>query len=508
METTAKKRYEDLVRYRSNVETRAEKYAEWTIPNIFPDSSSNDSDAMTNALNSIGAEALNNLTNKLLLALFSPGNPFFRVDLKPETKVSVMQLLQLEEETELDALMSGVEKETMKVLGRKGLRDAAFAILQQLVVTGNALLHYPEGKDMVVYTLRDYVVDRTSYGDVKAIIVKDEKVYGSLSPTMQQAASSDSRQYKDDDVVCFYVWSRLRSDGKFEVTQWIEDTALSTEDTKGIFPKERLPYIPLTWRISRGHNYGTGLVEEYAGDFKALEVLTDSFVRGLAVAADLKQLVNPGGLTDIEDLVQAPFGAYVHGRAEDISVPQLNKVADYKLLMEGIDSFSRRIARAFLLSSQVTRQAERVTAFEIQQQINELETALGGVYTRLAATLQQPLAALAMAEVDTELSEKNGISPMVTTGIDAISRFNEMSSVQMWLQDLGMLGQLPDVAVATLNLESLGSYMASSRGIDAAKFVKTQEQMQQEQQAIQQQQAQMQAQEAATQAAASGKLTE
>ena len=500
---TAKERYEELSKHRNDVENRAEQYAKWTIPNVFPDETSTDTNTMTNALNSIGAEALNNLTNKLLLALFSPGNPFFRVDLEPSTKVTVMQMLNLEEETQLDAIMSGVERESMKVLGRKGLRDAAFSVIQQLIVTGNAMLHYPANRPMVVYTLRDYVVDRDSFGGIKATIIKERKVFGSLSQDLK-AMVSTTKSYKDSDEVCFYVWSRKRSDGKYEVTQWLEDTKLSDDDTKGVYPEERLPYIPLVWKRARGHNYGTSLVEEYAGDFKALEVLTDSFVKGLAVAADLKQLVNPGGITDIEDLVKSEFGAYVHGRADDISVPQLNKVADYKLLMEGIDSFSKRIARAFLLSSVVTRDAERVTAFEVQQQINELETALGGVFTKLSTSMQRPLAALAMAEVDSELSKKNGIEPMVITGIDAISRFNEMSNVQMWLQDLGLINQLPPQAIQALNLEALGSYMASSRGIDADKFVKSPEQVKQEQEDMMQQQMQMQAQEAGANAMAQG----
>ena len=495
MENTAKKKYASLSSNRKNVEDRAEQYARWTIPNLFPRTTDTDNDIKAGKLNSIGAEALNNLTNKLLLALFSPGNPFFRIDLKPETKTMVMQSLGLEQEVQLDAMMSAVEKEAMNVLGRKGLRDAAFSILQQLVVTGNCLLYYkPEG-DMVVYTLRDYVVERDSYGGIRCIIIKEEKVFSTLSKE-NQAIASKLKTYKPDDKISFYIMIKPASNGKYHITQYLEDDELTTPETMGIYPKNRLPYIPLTWRMARGHNYGTSLVEEFAGDFLALEILTDSFVKGLAVAADLKQLVNPSGLTDIDDLVSSEFGAYVQGRAEDISVPNLNKAADYNLLLQGIDSFNKRIARAFLLTSQVTRDAERVTAYEVQQQVNELETALGGVYTRLSKTLQQPLAALAMAEIDTELSEKNGIEPMVITGIDAVSRFNEMSNVQAWLQDLGMLGQMPPEALATLNVEALGSYMASSRGIDATKYVKSPEQVQAEQEQMRQQQMQQQGQEA------------
>ena len=493
--TTAKSKYESLKSIRQNVENRAETYANWTIPNIFPDTSSQDSDSLTKFLNSIGAEALNNLTNKLLLALFSPGTPFFRIELTPEAKNNAMQALGLEQEVELDVILSRIEKECMKQLGRKGLRSAMFSTIQQIVVTGNALVYYPpENTDIVVYTLRDFVLERDSYGIVQQIIIQDKRVFKTLPDDTKQMLLK-GKSYKDDDEVSYYVW--IKKEGtKYYLDQYLEDILLTDEETRGIYTEDNLPYFPVAWRLARGHNYGTSLVEEYAGDFKALEILVESFVKGLAVAADLKQLVNPSGLTDIDDLVSSEFGAYVLGRAEDITVPQSNKGADYQLLYQGIEMFTTRIARAFLLSNMVTRNAERVTAFEIQQQINELETALGGVYTRLAAALQQPLATLSMKEINSELTPLNGVEPVVITGIDAISRFNEMSNVQLWLQDLGMLNSLPQPALQALNLVQLGSYMGSSRGVEVDKFVKSEEQIQAEQEAAMQQQMQMQGQEA------------
>lgn len=504
METTAKARYQTLKAIRKNVEDRAEKYAEWTIPNIFPDSTSQDSNALTKYLNSIGAEALNNLTNKLLLALFSPGTPFFRVELTPKAKQDAMLSLGLEQEVELDVILSRIEKECMKLLGRKGLRSAMFTTIQQIIVTGNALVYYPPDPDtpVTVYTLRDYVIDRDSFNNVKEILVEDRRVYKTL-PDETKAMLTTGKTYKDDDEVCYYIWIQKKGN-RFFLDQYVEDILLTDDDTRGVYPEKMLPYFPVSWRLARGHNYGTSLVEEYAGDFKALEILIESFVKGLAVAADLKQLVNPGGMTDIDDLVTSEFGAYVLGRAEDITVPQMNKAADYQIVFQGIDMFSKRIARAFLLSNMVTRDAERVTAFEVQQQINELETALGGVYTRLAAALQEPLAILAMKELDSELTPINGVEPIVITGIDAISRFNEMSNVQLWLQDLGMLNSLPPTALQTLNIPQLGSYMGSSRGVEVDKFVKSEEQIQAEQEAMMQQQMAMQQQEAMNGAVAQG----
>ncbi|WP_265102931.1 portal protein, partial [Acinetobacter baumannii] len=54
--------------------------------------------------------------------------------------------------------------------------------------------------------------------------------------------------------------------------------------------------------------------------------------------------------------------------------------------------YVNRIGKGFLLSSSIVRDAERVTAEEIRMQANELETSLGGVYSRLAVDFQKPMA--------------------------------------------------------------------------------------------------------------------
>ena len=61
---------------------------------------------------------------------------------------------------------------------------------------------------------------------------------------------------------------------------------------------------------------------------------------------------------------------------------------------------TRRLGAAFLLNTAVTRDAERVTAQEIRMQAQELESSLGGVYSRLANELQLPLAKRLLQEID------------------------------------------------------------------------------------------------------------
>lgn len=501
MESTASAKYASLEKQKKVVADRAETFSAWTIPSIFPDNTSGDNDTLVNSFNSIGAEAVNNLTNKLLVALFSPSRPFFRIDLDHKARQRVVEDMALESETQLDTLLSQIELEGMRVLAKRNIRTNIFQAIQQLIVTGNSLVYYPENEDsIIVYSLRDYVVERCPKGKVKTIIIKEMRKFSSLSEENQSIAMKH-KSYRAEDLVAFYTWTSKVGE-KFEVNQYLEDTKLTNDSTKGVYPADKLPYITLTWRLARNRNYGTSLVEEYAGDFHALTVLYESFVKGLADMADIKKLVNPGGMTDIEDLVRSEFGAYVLGRADDISIPQSNKAADYGVLQSGIDQFTKRIARAFLLGSAVVRDSERTTAVEVQQQAQELETSLGGVYTRLAEDLQSPLASLAMLEIDTELSKTNGVNPMIITGMEAISRYHDMDNFKLWLNDIAMTAQMPPEVLQRLDVSAISEYAASARGLEAGKFVKSEEQVAEEQQAMMQQQVEMQNQQAQGQAQA------
>ena len=63
---------------------------------------------------------------------------------------------------------------------------------------------------------------------------------------------------------------------------------------------------------------------------------------------------------------------------------QTDKQYDLRVVVDAIQRFEERMSFAFLLNAAVQRDAERVTAQEIRYMANELETALGGVYSLLS----------------------------------------------------------------------------------------------------------------------------
>jgi hypothetical protein len=154
--------------------------------------------------------------------------------------------------------------------------------------------------------------------------------------------------------------------------------------------------------------------------------------------------------------------------------------------------YINRIGKAFLLGSAVVRDAERVTAEEIRMQANELETTLGGVYSRMAVDFQGPMAFWLTKLTGVTLNGK-GITPMVITGLDALSRNGDLDNLKMALQDLASVAGMPPQALAVLQWDAIAKAIFMGRGVAYKDYVKSADQIaadqQQEQQAALAQQA-------------------
>ena len=80
--------------------------------------------------------------------------------------------------------------------------------------------------------------------------------------------------------------------------------------------------------------YGRGRVEQFLGDLKSLEGLSQALVEGSAAAAKVVFTVSPSSTTKPQTLAQAGNGAIVQGRPDDIGVVQVGKTADFRTAYE------------------------------------------------------------------------------------------------------------------------------------------------------------------------------
>jgi len=243
-----------------------------------------------------------------------------------------------------------------------------------------------------------------------------------------------------------------------------------------------------------GQEYGRSFVEEIVGDLKSLEALTRAIVEGSAASAKLLFLVRPNGTTKMRSIADAPNGAIISGAIEDVTTLQANKFNDFRVAQETMNVISERLAYSFLLNSSVQRNAERVTAEEIRYMAQELETALGGIYSVLSQEFQVPMVNLLLAKMQKEGKmpkfPKDTLKPQIVTGLEALGRGQDLNKLSQFLQMLQPLGA--EVIASELNVSDYLARLGASLGIDTQGLVKSEEQKMQEQQAQQEQMQQQQ----------------
>jgi hypothetical protein len=453
--------------YRESVISRCEVYAGWTIPSVFPVAEINDSTEQQGDYQSVGAQAVTNLSNKIMMALFQPSKPFFRINLSNEERNKVMGESGLTS-AQVDAALAEAEREAMRELEAINARVVMNDVMQQLIITGNTVLYMPDDGDRKLqsYSLRDFAIKRDLRGNMIKLIIREVKQVLALPDEL--AATARAHGYNDKDEVSIYTGVCRYDDEKYVVWQELESVAYAHTNV-GKYTKDTLPWLPLTWNLVRNNDYGSGLVETYAGDFHTLSTLAETILDFTTVVTDVKFLVNPAGMTDPKVLNQAKSGSYVHGLETDIFVLTANVTDATNFLTNQFESVSRRIGAGFLLNTLVTRQAERVTAEEIKMQAHELESSLGGVYSRLASELQIPLAKRLLKKLNKAFAN---VKPVIVTGLESLSRNSELDNLRAFFQDLISLADVPQQVSARIDYNNLIATLGAGHGVAFEKFLK------------------------------------
>ena len=478
-------------RYRGEREhylQRGRESSLYTIPSLLPDQDHRASTELLTPFQSIGAEGVNNLSSKLLLSLLPPNAPFFRLVVDN----SELEALLADKRSEAEEGLAKIERMVMQEIEVRGLRVPISEALKQLIVAGNVLIYLPPEGQIRVFRLDRYVVKRDSMGNPLEIITKESLSPLSLPERAREiiADPESENPTKDLDLYTCIKWT-----GKnWKIHQELEGQIVP--GSEGSFTKDKNPFIALRFTHMDGEDYGRGYVEEYLGDLKSLESLTQSIVEGSAAAAKVLFLVRPNGTTRVKTLAESPNGAIVTGDDNDVSSLQLGKSQDFNIAQQTIQMLQTRLSRVFLMNSSIRRDAERVTAEEIRVARQELEIALGGVYAILSQEFQLPLVEILMHRMAKEKKipklPGDALKPLIVTGVEALGRGEDLNKLGMFLQSLAPLGEQ---AMAELNISDYINRLAGSLGIDTEGLIKSEEQKQVEQQAAMQQQQAMQNQQ-------------
>ncbi len=445
---------------------RCENFASLTIPKLcLPQGFDQMAMDQTHDYQSIGAQAVNHLTNKMMLALFAPTRPFFRSDLGKKTQEE-LAANGIDPNTVVAGL-GAIERDAVKVLDKKAQRPKLYTTMRHLIVTGNALLCLYKDS-MRVMGIKYFCVKRTATGKLHTGIIKECIKYDELE---QDVKSHLIGKFSDDTEIEHYRWITLLDNGDYEMTQWVNETLLPRK-FNGKWSEENLPYRFLTWDLADEADYGTGLVEEYAGDFEALSVLSEAVVNGAVLGTEYRWLVKPTGLTSADDLNSSRNGDALPGSPDDIAPTQGGNPVAIQVADKVIERYERRVAFGFLMNSLVTRDAERVTAEEVRLTAQELESAFGGVYSSLGVSVQLPVAHWLLKAIDVKIAGTD-ISITVVTGLDALSRGGDLENLRLAFGDLTAVFQgIPPELQGRLKFKALTDYIGNGRGIDLSPFIK------------------------------------
>jgi len=485
---TARERYNQLSSNRTQFLDTAVECSELTLPYLVKDDTNTNRKTLRTPWQSVGAKAVVNLSAKLGLALLPPQTTFFKLQIRDD---KLGEELPAEVRSELDLTFAKMERMVMDYVNASSDRVVLNQALKHLVVSGNALIFM--GKDgLKHYPLNRFVVNRDGNGNVIEIVTKElisRKLLGLPETTPNSVVDETNGGYGTDDKDVA-VYTCVKIDDKSGRWTWHQEAFDKIiEGTKSTAPKNTSPWLVLRFNTVDGEDYGRGRVEEFLGDIRSLEGLSQALVEGASAASKVIFLVSPSSTTKPKTIAEAGNGAIVQGRPEDVAVIQVGKTADFRTAAEQAQSIERRISDAFLILN--IRQSERTTAEEVRLTQLELEQQLGGLFSLLTVEFLIPYLdrTLHILQRSNQLPKipKDIVRPQIVAGVNALGRGQDRESLT---QFVGTIAQTmgPEALMKFVDPSEYIKRLAAAQGIDVLNLVKSEQQLQQE--AQQQQEAQ------------------
>ena len=498
---TARQRYDRLSSDRSQFLNSARQAADLTLPYLIRDDESTTKSnlRLPQPWQSTGAKGVVTLASKLMLALLPPQTSFFKLQVND---INLPEDLGPQIRSELDLSFAKIERTIMESISESGDRVVVHQALKHLVVAGNALI-FMSKDGLKLYPLNRYVVDRDGNGNVIEIVTKEtisKKLVKKFYPDFKQEGVVDDTTMPNDE--CIIYTHVTRDNNRWVWHQELDGVILPR--SMGKAPIDANPWLVLRFNHVDGEVYGRGRVEEFLGDLKSLEALSQAIVEGSAAAAKVVFTVSPSSTTKPQTLAKAGNGAIIQGRPEDIGVVQVGKTADFSTAYQMIGSLTQRLNEAFLILN--VRDSERTTAEEVRMTQLELEQQLGGLFSLLTVEFLVPYLnrKLNIAQKTGEIPRlpKGGVvRPTIVAGINALGRGQDRESLAQFLTVLAQtLG--PEAIGQFVNPDEVIKRLAAASGIDVLNLVKSMEEKQAEQQQQMAQQQEMMAMQQQPQLAA------
>ena len=478
----ARERYEALSSGRNQFLDVAVDASRLTLPYLIKlDDTDNTHATLKTPWQSVGAKSVVNLASKLMLALLPPQTTFFKLQIRDD---KIGTEIQPEVRSELDLAFAQIERQVMDSINASNDRVIIHQAIKHLIVSGNSLV-YMSKDGLKNYPLNRFVVNRDGNGDVLEIVTKElisRKVLGLpiREPKPNAVGDDGINPGNEDEDVPVYTYVKLEEkSGRWKWHQEVFDKILP--NSQGSAPKSSTPWLPLRFNSVDGEDYGRGRVEEFLGDLRSLEALSQALIEGSAAAAKVVFLVSPSSTTKPQTLAQAGNGAVIQGRPDDVSVVQVGKTADFRTAADMAQTISQRIYDAFLVLN--IRQSERTTAEEVRLTQLELEQQLGGLFSLLTVEFLQPYLNRKMLVLTRSgrvpSIPKEFVQPTIVAGVNALGRGQDQESLIRFITTVAQtMG--PEAIERYIDPTEYLKRLAAAQGIEVMNLVKSPETIEQD----------------------------
>lgn len=473
MEDTAKARYAALQPAREPFLRRARRCAEQTIPALLPPQGHSPTADLPNPGSSLGARGVTHLANKLMMAMYPPGRKSFLLTVPPSV------LAESPDGTlppDMENALAKLEDTLAEKIEQIRWRSHTGVMMQHLLIAGNAVEQMLDDGRLKLFRLDQFVLVRDPSGEPIELVIHEQMYRASLpEDLLQLLRDSDpvEKPQTESTKVDLYTWAVRQNDGTWKIHQELNDIVVP--GSEGIY--EISPFNVATWHLVVGEDYARSYVDDLLDDLIAHNELQQALLDGAAMASRNITMVRPnasGGLNLKRRLDRARNGETIVGNPEDVAMLRYDNVNGLQVTEASSDRLRRDLGAAFLLNSAMTRDAERVTAYELRKLAEELEGALGGVYSSLADSVQLARIRRLMflmkkhkefPDVPDEL-----LQPVVMTGLEALGREQDVVKVQTAIQ---LTQAVPPDAQVYIDWKSL--LTKAFNGLDLPDSVRTEE---------------------------------
>ena len=504
---------------RDEVLERARQCAALSKPWILPPETQKKSEKLPQNYQSTGSRGTLNLEGKMLLALYPPIMPWFQLlpnsAIRHDPNNPPEAIQEIEQQLFLFTVIAQAKIEAANLTDenrrrRSGFRSRKRMALSQILVTGDVLEQLTDDYRLKLFRRDQYVTSRDSSGDTLYHITRENVDPLALDEKIIEKAGLSLRDLQDKttadrmtDLFTRIEWQPITR--KWLIEQEINDKTVVQSD------EPISPYMSTAFELAPGEDYGRGFIELNLGDLSSHNELRLRELDFAAMASKQLMAVDYGSQVTEDDLTK-PSGSVIQARVsagsvQDIASLKMDKQQDFSVVFQVDEQIRRDLDKAMLVESEVQPTGDRVTRFQVQRVAQEVEGALGGLYSPIADDQQVPLARRLMYQVQRDriipTFKPDLVDIDVLTGITALSR--QIAADQV-LDFTAMLAQLGDQAIRKIDLRVLADVMARWRGIQEPGLIKSNEQLAAEDEAAMKMQLQMQAAQQAIQT--TGKVVE